>query len=297
MVRLRDDGRGVRRRLTSASTACRRAETAEHVPPRCTWMASGARGRAPGERRGREHRMGPAGLPPTAVPARRAHPRRRATAVPDPEAGRARPTAGEDLPSRSRGPGAGGRDAAEARARGLADRPRFAGATRVRSFRGHTDRSRGHRPRLELVPPGRVHRRSPGVVEAHRRDLRAGAHRRGPGRDGRARRARRWRAPRRRLRCSRTSPRDRHGPESVSRRDVRDPRGHQPRGLPARARGATGLRSTCSRARRRLATATWWRSTPAPAAAPRPPGGGSMQLSTRRGHSREPARGRWARCA
>ena len=44
---------------------------------------------------------------------------------------------------------------------------------------------RRHRPRLQLVPAGGLHLGAAGraavVVEAHRRDLRVGAHRRGPG--------------------------------------------------------------------------------------------------------------------
>ena len=51
------------------------------------------------------------------------------------------------------------------------------------------EQHRRRRPRVQLVPPGRLHggRR---LVEAHRRDLRGRAHRRGPGRDRRAGRGR-----------------------------------------------------------------------------------------------------------
>ena len=106
---------------------------------------------------------------------------------------------------------------------------------------------RGHRPRLELVPAGRLHlgsRRH--VVEAHRRDLRAGAHRRGAGRAGRAAaRADGARAGDVEL-VRALLPRhgDRRGPRGG---DLRDPRGDQPGRVPAQARERPGSRSRCSR--------------------------------------------------
>ena len=50
----------------------------------------------------------------------------------------------------------------------------------IRSAHAARRAPRGDRSRLELLPAGGVHRRR-GLVEAHRRDLRAGAHRRGAG--------------------------------------------------------------------------------------------------------------------
>ena len=130
-------------------------------------------------------------------------------------------------------------------------RPRFGTrAPRGDNYAAHHGRAhRRRRPRVELVPPRRLHG-GRGLVEAHRRDLRGRAHRRGPGRDGRAGRGghgaragddgglrplllgQRHRARRR-----------------ARRRDLGHPRRHELRGLP-RARPA-GQRPARARAQRR----------------------------------------------
>ena len=157
--------------------------------------------------------------------------------------------------------------------------------------------ARGDRPRLELVPAGRVHGRR-GLVEAHRRDLRAGADRRGP--DGQRAAGRgadasaRWR----RSTCSRTSAaragwsgdavdavatsaiRDAENAESFLERGARALRAADPRAQP-RGRGAlrlprggqlddaraTAACSTSAAARcSSCASPSGWRASPAPGA-------------------------------
>ena len=89
------------------------------------------------------------------------------------------------------------------------------------------------------------------LVEAHRRDLRGRAHRRGPGRDRRAGRARRWRARWRRWRSSRTSARPAASSPTTSHAVAtqRHPRRRQPAEFLERAQAASGLRG--ARAQRR----------------------------------------------
>ena len=86
-------------------------------------------------------------------------------------------------------------------------RRRGAGARRrgaIRSADAAERAARGDRSRLELVPAGRVHGRR-GLVEAHRRDLRAGAHRRGADRHRQRSARSRSSARSRRSTCSPTS--------------------------------------------------------------------------------------------
>ena len=109
----------------------------------------------------------------------------------------------------------------------------------------------GHRPRVELVPPRRVHvgqARRPRLVAAHGRDLRGGARRR------RARRRRRAAARAdgagarddRAVRALLPRDRDRRRPP---RRHLGDPRRHQPEGLPAPGAQALGARDRGALAR------------------------------------------------
>ena len=138
-------------------------------------------------------------------------------------------------------------------------------ATRACTSRDYSARhGRAHRrrrPRVQLVPPRRLHGRR-GLVEAHRRDLRGRAHRRGPGRDRRAGRGRMARAQAtievfaHFCRPAASSP----GTSSRSRRR---------RSATRRTRGSSSSAPSepaacacaCSAARRRRATATWPRST------------------------------------
>ena len=167
----------------------------------------------------------------------------------------------------------------------------------------HGRAARRRRPRVELVPPRRVHR-GRRLVEAHRRDLRGGAHRRGPGRDGRAGRGAAWRARRRRSRSSRTSAAaSGSSPSDVDAgRDERDPRRRRtPASSSTRARG--GERPARPRALARGGGPL------------RLPGGGQLDDAGRRRRARPRRRldaararrraatrasstpGRWARCA
>ena len=103
------------------------------------------------------------------------------------------------------------------------------------------------------------------LVEAHRRDLRGRAHRRGPRRDRRARRGRADGArAARRSRSSRTSAAPAGIDATMSRRSrrraIRDAT-NQAEFLERGARALAGSTSRCSRARRRRATATSRRST------------------------------------
>ena len=131
------------------------------------------------------------------------------------------------------------------------------------------------------------------LVEAHRRDLRGRAHRRGPGRDRRARREPGWRARWRRWRSSRTSARPAaSSPTTSSRsRPARSATPRTPRQFLERAAGGQRpARARAQRARRRRATATWPRSTRRrwPTASMLDIGGGSMQLVHVAGrHARE----------
>ena len=142
-------------------------------------------------------------------------------------------------------------------------------------------RAGGRRPRLELLPPRRLRDplseragRARRLVEADRRDLRAGADRRRRRRDRRARRGRHGARERRdrgvRPLLRRGRPRRRRGRR---RRDERDPRGERTRRTSStRAREASGLRDPRALAR----------------------GGGPLRLP-RRGQLDRPARRRGAR--
>ena len=153
--------------------------------------------------------------------------------------------------------------------------------TRIAPCRGASPSSTSARTRSGWSSSPGSAGRAAVVVEAHRRDPRVGAHRRGPdglrraaaGADGA--RAGDDRAVRALL------PRHRRSREIARAGDLGDPRGVQPRGRSWRRRAsAPGWRSRCSRARRRPATATWRRSTRRRSSdgVALDLGGGSMQL-------------------
>ena len=126
---------------------------------------------------------------------------------------------------------------APSRNRGFASSRRSRASLRLHDGDGEAARGRG--PRVELLPARGVHVGARPVVEAHRRDPRAGPHRRGARRGRRARpradgaRARDGRAVRALL------PRHRHRGRARGRH-LGDPRRLQPRRVPAprRARRA-----------------------------------------------------------
>ena len=155
-------------------------------------------------------------------------------------------------------PGARGRVADRVRARSGRLPHRADREARLTDVRVST---RGHRLRVELVPAGRLHLHRH-VVEAHGRDPRVRARRRGPGRHRRAaagadgagaRDARALRALLQRDRASTRSGRWR--PRRSATRATRS------EFLEGRRASAPGWRSRCSPARRRRATATSRRST------------------------------------
>ena len=166
---------------------------------------------------------------------------------------------------------------------------------RVKSEQPHG----GHRPRVELVPAGRLHVRDR-LVEADGRDLRGGAHRRGDGR-------RREPKPKRMQRALNTIdivraflPRHRPAPdEDPAGGHQRDPRRRQPLEFLVPRRRWPVWTCACSRARRRPATATWRRSTPRrwSDGAVLDLGGGTCSSSRSTGAwPRSRAPGGWARC-
>ena len=161
--------------------------------------------------------------------------------------------------------------------------------------------SGGDRPGLELVSARRLHGH-PRVVAAHRRDLRAGAHRRGHGghraASARSRSSARWR----RSTCSRTSARPAAWvPKRRGRGgDQRDPRRRERRGLPGAGARAHGLpiRVLSGEEEARYGYLAAINSTTLSDGCVLDLGGGSLQLvrvcRARGASSRTP--GAWGRC-
>ena len=160
--------------------------------------------------------------------------------------------------------------------------------------------ARGHRLRVELVPPRRLHLHRH-VVEAHGRDPRGRARGRGARGDRRAAAGAdgAGAGDARALRALLPRDRDRRGPP---RRHLRDPRRRQPGRVPGAPRASgPGSRSRCCPGRPRPATATWRRSTrrrwPTASCSTSAAARCSSRRVQRPARGATRARGRWAPCA